>query len=154
MSDLLQVVVVSSGTNDWHSLPPMYDLEEWVAQAVAFLREVSTALMARDATFLSISYACTKAALYHTFSKRAAGRSSFAFSKELTSRAKTASLILNRLPQLENNLFCNGSLNFGALRLRRYRCFRNDIYCVTPCHNQLTVAPRWVCFAADKQGLQ
>lgn len=54
MSDLLQVVVVSSGTNDWHSLPPMYDLEEWVAQAVAFLREVSTALMACDATFLNI----------------------------------------------------------------------------------------------------
>lgn len=35
-----QVVVVSSGTNDWHSLPPLYSLKEWVSKGVAFLREV------------------------------------------------------------------------------------------------------------------
>jgi hypothetical protein len=36
-----QVVVVSSGTNDWHSMPPLYSLEDWVTQGIGFLKEVT-----------------------------------------------------------------------------------------------------------------
>ena len=38
----LQVVVVSSGTNDWHTVPPLYTLSQWLSQAVGFLKQVST----------------------------------------------------------------------------------------------------------------
>lgn len=36
----LQVVLVTSGTNDWHSVPPLYTLEDWLTDATAFLAQV------------------------------------------------------------------------------------------------------------------
>ena len=35
------MVVIASGTNDWHSVPPLYTLDEWLAEAVAFLQQVA-----------------------------------------------------------------------------------------------------------------
>lgn len=39
-----QVVVVASGTNDWHSASLLYTLDQWIARGVSFLKEVNTLL--------------------------------------------------------------------------------------------------------------
>jgi lysophospholipase L1-like esterase len=41
---LPQVVLISSGLNDWKSTPPEYSMDDWLAQALAFLKQVSTSL--------------------------------------------------------------------------------------------------------------
>jgi len=35
-----QVVLISSGLNDWKSTPPEYSMDDWLAQALAFLKQV------------------------------------------------------------------------------------------------------------------
>ena len=36
----IQIVVVASGTNDWHSVPPIYTLDQWLTKGAAFLQQV------------------------------------------------------------------------------------------------------------------
>ncbi len=40
-----QVVVVSSGLNDWRTNPPMYSVDDWTSKAIAFLQKVSAAIL-------------------------------------------------------------------------------------------------------------